>query len=104
MFDSISKKIFESARDAVRNRKQTSTTTTNKPSASSRAAKAVREVFDDDLGEYTVTSGDSLSAIAQRFYGDASKWTEIYDANKSVIGSNPNMIQVGQTFTIPRLD
>lgn len=50
---------------------------------------------------YTVVSGDCLSAIARRLYGDASQWRKIYEANKSVIGSNPNLIFPGQVYTIP---
>ncbi|MHA6246496.1 LysM peptidoglycan-binding domain-containing protein [Pontibacter sp. CAU 1760] len=51
---------------------------------------------------YTVKSGDSLSKIAQQHYGNASDWKRIYEANKAVIGSNPNMIHPGQRFVIPR--
>jgi nucleoid-associated protein YgaU len=49
---------------------------------------------------YTVKSGDSLSKIAKHFYGDASKWHRIYDANKDKI-KNPDLIHPGQEFTIP---
>ena len=52
---------------------------------------------------YTVVSGDSLSKIAKNHYGDASKWHQIYDANKGVIGSDPDNIEVGQVFTLPNL-
>ena len=50
---------------------------------------------------YTVKSGDSLWKIAKRFYGDGSKYTLIYNANKDTIGGNPNLIYPGQVFTIP---
>ena len=50
---------------------------------------------------YTVKSGDSLSKIAKNHYGDAAKWHQIYDANKAVIGSNPDLIEVGQVLTLP---
>lgn len=49
---------------------------------------------------YAVVPGDTLSAIAQRFYGDASYWTLIYEANLGLI-ANPNLIYPGQVFTIP---
>jgi nucleoid-associated protein YgaU len=52
---------------------------------------------------YTVVSGDSLSKIAKHHYGDAAKWHQIYDANKGVIGSNPDLIEVGQVLTLPKL-
>lgn len=50
---------------------------------------------------YTVVRGDCLWAIARNYYGDGSKYTVIYDANKSVIGGNPNLIHPGQVFVIP---
>jgi nucleoid-associated protein YgaU len=52
---------------------------------------------------YTVVSGDSLSKIAKNHYGDAAKWHQIYDANKSIIGSNPDHIEVGQVLTLPKI-
>ena len=49
---------------------------------------------------YTVKSGDSLSAIARKLTG-STNWQAIYEQNKSVIGSNPNMIKPGQVLMIP---
>jgi nucleoid-associated protein YgaU len=49
---------------------------------------------------YTVAKGDTLSAIAQREYGAASKWKVIYEANRDKI-SNPDRIQAGQVLVIP---
>lgn len=51
---------------------------------------------------YTVKPGDTLSAIAEKFYGDAKRWPEIYEANKDVIGDNPNLIKPGQELKIPK--
>lgn len=50
---------------------------------------------------YTVKSGDCLCAIARRFYGDDKRYIDIYNANKSIIGGNPNLIMPGQKLTIP---
>jgi hypothetical protein len=50
---------------------------------------------------YTVVSGDTLGKIATKVYGDPSRWQAIYDANRAVIGGNPNVIRVGQLLTIP---
>lgn len=50
---------------------------------------------------YTVVRGDCLWNIAKRFYGNGSKYTVIYNANKGVIGGNPNLIYPGQVLTIP---
>jgi len=49
---------------------------------------------------HTVQSGDSLSKIAKEYYGDASKWKRIHEANKDQI-SNPDLIYPGQVFRIP---
>ena len=43
-----------------------------------------------------------MSKIARRFYGDAKKWPRIYEANKSLIGDNPDLIQPGQNLVIPQ--
>ena len=50
---------------------------------------------------YTVAKGDCLWNIAKRFYGDGSKYTVIYDANKGIVGGDPNRIYPGQVLTIP---
>jgi nucleoid-associated protein YgaU len=52
---------------------------------------------------YTVKRGDSLSKIAKAIYGDMSKWKALYEANKNVIGANPDLIKPGQVLTIPQL-
>jgi nucleoid-associated protein YgaU len=50
---------------------------------------------------YTVSDGDTLPAIAQQVYGDASQWRRIYDANRGSIGANPNLVRAGAQLTIP---
>ena len=50
---------------------------------------------------YTVKSGDSLSTIAKRVYGDSSRWRTIYEANKQAIGSDPNRLKLGLVLVIP---
>jgi nucleoid-associated protein YgaU len=50
---------------------------------------------------YTVQSGDTLSAIAQREYGDAGEWRRIYEANRDQL-DNPDLIHPGQELSIPR--
>ena len=50
--------------------------------------------------EYTVVSGDTLSHLAQRFYGDHYQWNKIYEANKSTM-KNPNFLFIGQRIFIP---
>lgn len=52
---------------------------------------------------YTVRSGDTLSEIAQRVYGDAQRWSEIHThgSNFEVIGQNANRINIGDRIAIP---
>jgi LysM repeat protein len=49
---------------------------------------------------YTVTAGDSLSAIAARF-GVRGGWPALYAANRPAIGSDPDAIHAGIRLTIP---
>lgn len=49
---------------------------------------------------YTVKKGDTLWAIAAKYYGAGAQYTKIYNANTDKI-SNPNLIYVGQVLTIP---
>ena len=51
-------------------------------------------------GTYVVVKGDSLSKIAQRYYGSAAKWPRIYEANREAI-KNPDLIYPGQQLRIP---
>ncbi|WP_051669608.1 LysM peptidoglycan-binding domain-containing protein [Bryobacter aggregatus] len=54
-------------------------------------------------GTYTVKSGDSLSKIAERAYGNKMKYPLIYMANRKTIGPNINLIRPGQVLKIPQL-
>ena len=50
---------------------------------------------------HVVQSGESLSKIAQKFYGDASLYDKIFQANRDVL-KDPNKIQVGQKREFPQ--
>lgn len=47
---------------------------------------------------YTVKRGDTLWAIAKKYYGNGAKYPKIATASKI---KNPNLIYVGQKLTIP---
>ncbi len=50
---------------------------------------------------YEIVSGDTLGKIAKRYYGNASKYTVIFEANRDII-DNPDRIYPGQKIRIPR--
>lgn len=73
------------------------TTTTAVPTTANRASnkEAVTKT-------YTVKSGDSLWKISKALSNQGgSNWRELYNANKSIIGGNPDLIYPGQVYTIP---
>ena len=45
---------------------------------------------------YTVKSGDSLSKVFGK------DWRKVYEANRKVIGANPNLIKPGQKLVVPK--
>ena len=49
-----------------------------------------------------IDDGSTLSGIARLFYGDATKWAQIYDANRSIL-KKPDLIRDGMGLTIPKL-
>jgi len=49
---------------------------------------------------YTVQSGDTLGKIALKYYGDASKWGKIRDANSDVLHGGINL-KLGMKLKIP---
>ena len=50
---------------------------------------------------YVIKTGDTLSEIARRFYGDPRLASKVHDANRHVIGNNANLIFPGQVLKIP---
>lgn len=88
----------------VKNKADGKTTAKKKPASTKKPAPKSKS--------YTVKSGDTLWALGKKFYGDNSKWTKIYNANKSVIestarkhgfksSSNGRWIFPGCKLTIP---
>ena len=49
---------------------------------------------------YEVVSGDTLGAISQKFYGKASDYMKIFEANRDIL-DNPDLIKPGQNLKIP---
>jgi len=53
-----------------------------------------------DGRSYTVRTGDTLSGIAQRFYGHADDWPYLYRINRGTV-SDPNLIYTGEVLRVP---
>jgi len=69
-----------------------------------RSKEAPDVSFDQpDGGRYTVVSGDTLSHIAKRFYGNANRWPRIFEANRDQL-DDPDRIRPGQVLKIPDAD
>jgi nucleoid-associated protein YgaU len=49
---------------------------------------------------HEVQKGETLSKIAQKYYGDPSLYPKIFEANKDTI-KDPNLIRIGQKLRIP---
>ena len=79
----------------IKNGTGKSTATVDKKRPSTNNTKAAKR--------YTVVKGDCLWNIAKKFYGNGAKWPVINNANKSVVGGNPNLIYAGQILTIPAI-
>ena len=75
--------------------------------------KGVEKVVADDLNApeppaeevskdefYEIKKGDTLSGIAKQFYGNASQYVRIFEANREII-SDPDKIYPGQKIRIP---
>ena len=83
----------------------TKTATVKQPAESGQAATVTVEKERDastapTAKTYTVKAGDSLWAIAAKYYGKGAEYSKIASANTDKI-SNPNLIYPGQVLTIP---
>lgn len=56
---------------------------------------------ENKVAYYTIVSGDTLSKLARKYYGDAGAYPRIFEANREVI-KDPDLIYVGQKIRIPR--
>lgn len=72
-------------------------------SSSTKVASATKSSAPTVTAEnqHVVTAGETLASISDKAYGNRTNWKKIYEANKSVIGSNPSTLKVGMKLTIP---
>ncbi len=67
----------------------------------SPSATPPTDVVVADVRTTTVVRGDNLWDLARRFYGDGTRFRQIYAANASQI-RDPNLIYIGQIFVVPK--
>lgn len=77
-----------------------STTETKVVIASAKKEEPVPAVNPKSNGTHVVQPGDTLWAIAKKYYGNGNQYTKIANANKDKI-KNPNLIYPGQQLVIP---
>lgn len=79
-------------------------TMTSKSISRHRVAQPMSAARFDAL--YTVQPADEsggLLEIARRIYGSADRWPTIYEANRQIIGTNPNIVRSGQQLLLTGL-
>jgi nucleoid-associated protein YgaU len=63
----------------------------------------VEVVVEPEKQFHTVVSGDTLSKIAKKAYGNANKYNAIFEANRPML-EHPDKIYPGQVLVIPQID
>lgn len=68
------------------------------PAATLTAVEVFREAAARPPAEIVVRRGDSLSGIAARYH---IEWPGLYEANRAVIGGNPDLLMPAERLRIP---
>ena len=55
---------------------------------------------EEEIRWHVVAANETLGGLARRYYGKASLYTRIFEANRDVL-KDPNLIKVGQKLRIP---
>lgn len=72
------------------------------PKAPGRASTSGSQAPADEAPVFhTVKSGETLSAIAKQYLGDANRYNDIFKANQPML-SDPDKIYPGQSLRIPQ--
>ena len=100
IFDKLGKKEEKPKAD-FSNVQSGSSTTADEPAAVPPPDLGPVGTTGNTTDTYVVVSGDSLSKIAKRQYGDMNQWRRIYEANRDQI-KDPDLIYPGQKLKIPR--
>lgn len=67
------------------------------------SAESDQEFFNDESGTpiYHVRKNDTLTGIAQKYLGRASRWIQIYELNRQTL-ADPNKLKIGTLLKLPR--
>ncbi len=63
--------------------------------------KEARPAPAQGVRHHTVAKGDTLFSLAQRYYGNRSKWRDIFAANRDVLASENSPLKIGVELKIP---
>lgn len=77
---------------AIDKQKKTEKTETKSPATVKLASRRT----------YTVKPGDSFYKIAREVLGDESRWREVFELNKDLVGGVPERLQIGQIIKLPQ--
>ena len=67
------------------------------------AATATPRLLFTNAVTHRIQATDTLATIAEAYYGAQRHWRLIYEANRTLIGDDPNAIPVGAELMIPPL-
>lgn len=56
---------------------------------------------DDGFRIHVIAPGENLFRIAMLHYDDGTRWTEIHEANRDLLGDDPHLVRVGMRLRIP---
>ena len=73
------------------------------PFAEALDAKADGNKADAGAKTVVVASGDSLSTLAAKYYDTVEYWPLLWDANRQLVGPNPNRVAPGMQLSVPPL-
>ena len=96
------KRQLEAQRQAEREKEAKAKEIERQERIAARKAEAAKPKI---ITVHELTSEETLSHLSLKYYGHATKpyWMVIYEANKDVVGDNPNLVHRGMMIKIPEL-
>ncbi len=75
--------------------------TTNRPAVQTPSPPVPSPAVSTSYRRHVVAKGDTLFSLAQRYYGNRSRWRDIYAANRNVL-PNESALKLGMELKIPQ--